>query len=357
MPARPSRRTSALALAATALLGLTACGSGSGAGSGGDTTAGGTGAAAGDALVIYSGRNENLVGPLLDDLKKDVGTPVEVRYGDSSQLSAQLAEEGERTNADVFFSQDAGALGALAKAGRLAALDDATLAKVEEGYSDPGKHWVATSARARVIAYNPTKAPAIATSTTIDDVLDPQYKGRIGFAPTNASFHSFVTALRVAKGEDGAREWLTKFKANAPKAYEKNTTVLEGVESGEVDLGLINHYYWYERVAEKGKDNVVSAIRFLNSEDPGSLINVAGVGILQNTDQKEAATKAVNFLVGQRAQTYFADETAEYPVVAGVTTTQHDLPALSSLKRPTIDLNDLDSLPATLEMLNQVGLT
>ncbi len=149
----------------------------------------------------------------------------------------------------------------------------------------------------------------------------------------------------------------TRRQANAPKAYEKNTTVLEGVESGEVDLGLINHYYWYERVAEKGKDNVVSAIRFLNSDDPGSLINVAGVGVISGTDQREAADKAVNFLVGQRAQTYFADETAEYPVVAGVTTTKHELPALTTLKRPTIDLNDLDSLPATLEMLNQVGLT
>ena len=358
MPARPSRRTFTAALAATALLGLTACGSGSGSGSGATgTTDGGTTTGSSNALIIYSGRNENLVGPILEDLKKEVGTPVEVRYGDSSQLSAQLQEEGERTNADVFFSQDAGALGALAKSGRLATLDDATVGKVEAGYSDPGKHWVATSARARVIAYNPTKAPAIATSTTIDDVLDPKYKGRIGYAPTNASFHSFVTALRVAKGEDGARDWLTKFKANEPKAYEKNTTVLEGVESGEVDLGLINHYYWYERVAEKGRGNVTSAIRFLNSEDPGSLINVAGVGIISGTDQREAADKAVNFLVGQRAQTYFADETAEYPVVAGVTTTKHELPALSTLKRPTIDLNDLDSLPATLDLLNQVGLT
>lgn len=352
--------TTILATALTAGV-LAACGTGAGGQNGqpaGQQTGDQTAAAGGDgSLVIYSGRNEKLVGPLLNKLEQAVGTKVEVRYGDSSSMAAQLLEEGENTPADLFFSQDAGALGALAKQNRLAQLDEQTTGKVLDGYADDDNRWVATSARARVIAYNPQKAAQIASATSIDAVLDPKYKGKIGYAPTNASWHSFVTALRVAKGEDGARDWLTKFKVQQPKAYEKNTTVLEGVETGEVDLGLINHYYWYQRVAEQGADGVTSKIRFLDSTDPGALINVAGVGVVAGSDQSEAATKAVNFLLGQEAQTYFADETAEYPVVEGVSSGTHELPRLNTLNRPPIDLNDLDSLPQTLELLGQVGLS
>lgn len=336
---------------------LAACGSGSGSGGSAEQAAGeGTAAGSDGTLVVYSGRNEKLVGPLLTQLEQATGTKIDVRYGDSSAMAAQLLEEGDRSPADLFFSQDAGALGALAKEGRLAQLPQQTTAQVIDGFADDDKRWVATSARARVIAYNPQAAPEIANATSIDVVLDPKYKGKIGFAPTNASWHSLVTALRVGKGEDGAKDWLTKFKAQEPRAYEKNTTVLEGVEAGEVDLGLINHYYWYGRVAEEG-DAVKSKIRFLDSTDPGALINVAGVGVVASTDQADAANKAADFLLSKEAQTYFADETAEYPVVDGVSSSTHDLPALSTLKRPAIDLNDLDSLPATLELLGQVGLT
>ena len=338
----------ALALSAAALLALTtaACGQDDGEEPLSD-----------DALVIYSGRNENLVGPLLEKLEKETGIDVQVRYGGSSELAAQLLEEGDGTKADLFFSQDAGALGALAKEGRLETLPDATLAEVEDGFADPNGHWVATSARARVIAFDPAQAPEVEEMTTVDAVLDPKYKGRIGYAPTNASFQSFVTALRVSKGEEGAKEWLEKFKANEPKAYDNNILVLDAVDSGQVSLGLINHYYWYERVAEKGADAVKARIHFLNSDDPGALVNVAGVGILAGSPQKDAAAKAVEYLLSTEGQQYFADETAEYPVVPGVTSTKHDLVPLDDLERSSVDLNSLDSLDQTLALLDEVGLT
>ena len=310
-----------------------------------------------DALVIYSGRNENLVAPVLKKLEEATGVDVQVRYGGSSELAAQLLEEGENTKADLFFSQDAGALGALGKAGRLETLDAATTDRVIDGFADPGGRWVATSARARVIAYDPAQAPEAASMTTVDAVLDPKYKGKIGFAPANASFQSFVTALRVTKGEAGAKAWLEAFKANEPKAYDNNILVLDAVDSGQVALGLVNHYYWYERVAEKGAAAVNAKIRFLGSDDPGALVNVAGVGILKGTNQKAAATKAVDYLLSTQGQQYFADETAEYPVVAGVTSTKHDIVPLSELKRSSVDLNSLDSLEQTLALLDEVGLT
>ena len=232
-----------------------------------------------------------------------------------------------------------------------------TLANVQEGFADDNGRWVATSARARVIAYDPAQAPEVTEMTSVDAVLDPKYKGKIGFAPSNASFQSFVTALRVIKGEDGAKAWLEKFKANEPKAFDNNILVLDAVDSGQVALGLVNHYYWYDRVAEKGAAGVKAKIHFLDSDDAGALVNVAGAGVLAGSPQKDAALKAVDFLLSEEGQRYFADETAEYPVVAGISTTKHDLVPLDQLTRASIDLNQLDSLDTTLALLDEVGLT
>ena len=313
--------------------------------------------ASADALTIYSGRNETLVGPLLEDLEAAVGQPVEVRYGDSSELAAQLLEEGERTEADLFFSQDAGALGALSKAGLLATLDTATVETAPEDYRADDGSWVGVSARSRVIVYNPDKVPAADLPASIFELTDPKWKGQIGFAPTNASFQAFVTGLRVLTGEDRAREWLEGFKANQPRAFEGNGLVLDAVDSGEISLGLVNHYYLYEKIAEEGAENVTAENHFLPGGDPGALVNVAGVGVIEGSDQADAANEAVQFLLGEQAQQYFADETAEYPVREGITTTKHDLPALDSLQNPDIDLTDLSSLEQTLALLDEVGLT
>jgi len=337
------------------VLGLAACGAdpANPADAEGDATA----SESAGSLVIYSGRNENLVGPLIEALEEAVGTTVEVRYGDSAELAAQLLEEGEQTDADLFFSQDAGALGALGRESRLAELDAAALEQVAEAYRAEDGTWVATSARARVIAYNPAKVPEADLPKGIDDVVDPRFKGAVGFAPTNASFQAFVTGLRVLRGEDGARAWLEAFAANEPVALENNNQVLDSVDSGELSLGLINHYYWFEKVAELGAENVTVKIEFLPGGDPGGLVNVAGVGILGGSDQPEAASEAVAYLLSDSAQQYFADITAEYPVRAGITSTVHELPPLDSLQPPDLDLSDLDSLAQTLALLDEVGLT
>lgn len=345
---RLARPVALLAAAAT----LAACGSGADPAETSDTAAGD-----GDALVIYSGRNENLVDPILDRLEEAVGMPVEVRYAGTSELAAQLLEEGDATDADLFFGQDAGALGALARAGMLAELDQDVLDLVQPEYRDAEGRWVATSGRARVVAYDPEQVPDVESLTGIDQLVDPRWAGEVGFAPSNASFHAFVTALRVDRGDDGAREWLEAFAANDPQDFENNNAVLDAVDGGQVSLGLINHYYWYQRAAEVGEDGVNARIHFLDNDDPGALINVAGAGIIEGTDQPEAAAAAIEFLLSEEAQQYFADETAEYPVVEGIESTVFDLPPLSELQGAQIDLNDLDSLEQTLAMLDEVGLT
>lgn len=328
---------------------LAACGSGAGTADDGDDAEG--------TLVIYSGRNENLVEPILERLEEAVGIAVEVRYAGTSELAAQLLEEGDATDADLFFGQDAGALGALAGAGRLDPIDQEVLDLVAEDFRDADGRWVATSGRARVLAYDPAQVPDVGTITGIDQLIEPEWSGQIGFAPSNASFHAFVTALRVDRGEEGAREWLEAFAANDPQAYENNNAVLDAVDAGQVALGLINHYYWYQRAAEVGEDGVSARIHFLDNDDPGALINVAGAGIITGTDQPDAAAAAIAFLLSDEAQQYFADETAEYPVVEGIESTVFDLPPLSELQGQRIDLNELESLDETLALLDEVGLT
>ena len=308
-----------------------------------------------DKLIIYSGRNEELVGGLLDQLEEEVGVEVDVRYADSAEMAAQLLEEGDATQADLFFSQDAGALGALAQEGMLTELEPAVLSKVDPKFVDSEGHWVATSARARVVVYNPELAPEVADFDEVDDVLDDEYTGEIGIAPTNASFQAFVTALRVERGEDAAKQWLEDLQDLDVQIYDNNIDILDAVDAGEISLGLINHYYWFEKVAEEG--DITAEIHYLGSDDPGALINVAGVGIVTDTNQQTAAEKAVSYLLSDEAQQYFADTTAEYPVVEGITSTEHDIVPLEQVRGDRIDLNSLASLEQTLALLEEVGLT
>ncbi len=344
----------AVAAALTSAVLLAGCSSGS------STTpaAGASESAAGDAdgaLVLYVGRSEKLVGPLLDKLEAEVGRDVEVQYAGTAELAAKLMEEGDRSPADVYFSQDAGALGALKKNDMLRPLADATVAGIDKTWVDADKAWVATSGRARVVAYNPEITPAGADLKSVDDLLKPEFADKIGYAPTNASFQSFVTALRVAKGEDGAKKWLQDFKALNPKVYANNNAALEAVERGEVGLGLINHYYWYKFADGKNPADVKSKLTFFPASDPAGLINVAGAGILKSTKKPEAAEKAIAFLLSEESQKYFADDTAEYPVRSDVTP-KYDLQPLDLSDASKIDLNDLDSLDATQAMMRDVGM-
>jgi len=307
-------------------------------------------------LVIYSGRQENLVGDLIEGFEKDSGIKVSVRYGNTAQLAAQLMEEGERTKADVYLSQDGGALGALAKAKMLTTLPQPVLEKVPAQYRAKDGTWVGTSGRARVIVYDPKQVPEADVPDSVFELTDPKWKGKVGIAPSNASFESFVTAIRVLKGDEVAKKWLKDMKANDVETYDNNIAILNATKKGVLKLGLINHYYWYEQVAEEGKDKVPARLKFLPGGDPGALVNVAGVGILDGSDHADEARKFAEYLLSEKGQKYFADKTKEYPLVAGVPTAP-DLPPLDSLQSPDIDLSDLDTLEQTLTMIEDAGLT
>jgi iron(III) transport system substrate-binding protein len=309
-----------------------------------------------DALVVYSGRQEVLVKPLLEQFTSDTGIKVSVRYGNTAQLAAQLIEEGDRTPADVFFSQDAGALGALSHKDRLDKLPDDLLNKVQASYRAKDGTWVGTSGRARVIVYDPSQVPPEQVPDSVFDLTDPRWKGKVGIAPSNASFESFITAMRVIKGDDVAREWLAGMKANDVQTFDNNILILNATKEASLQLGLINHYYWYEQVAEEGRDKMTARLKFLPGGDPGALVNVAGVGVLRGTDRADEARRFAEYLLQADAQRFFAEQTKEYPLVSGVSPVE-GLPELSGLQPPDIDLSDLDTLEETLKMIQDAGLT
>jgi iron(III) transport system substrate-binding protein len=308
---------------------------------------------AGSDLVIYSGRSEDLVGPLIEQFEEESGISVEVRYGDTAEMASQILEEGDNSPADVFFGQDAGALGALAKEGVLAELADDQLALVPDGARDDAGRWVGTSARARVVAYNNDELTEDDLPESILDFVDPKWDGRIGWAPTNASFQSFVTALRVIEGDGAARAWLEGIQANNPIAYENNVATVEGVAAGEVSVGFVNHYYLYQLLA--GDPDYPVSNKIYGGGDPGGLVNVAGAGILGTASNADEANAFVDFLLSTEAQTYFAEETFEIPVADGVPPVE-GVPTLDEVTLATVDLNQLDDLAGTLELLTELGI-
>ena len=314
----------------------------------------GSGADEAGSLTVYSGRSEELVGPLLERFETDTGIGIEVRYGDTAEMAGQIIEEGDNSPADVFYGQDAGALGALSSEGLLAPLDAEVIGVVEEQFRSVDDLWVGTSGRLRALAYNTEAVSEEEIPASILDLTDPAWEGRLGWAPTNGSFQAFVTALRVLVGEDGARAWLEGIEANGVTVYENNVAIVEAVAAGEIDAGFVNHYYRFQLEAD-GSDMTDVENHYFTDGDPGALVNVAGVGIVEGTDEQASAERLVEYLLEPEAQEYFATETFEIPLVDGVEAAAA-LPDLTVLEQPDLDLAQLEDLEGTLALLTDVGV-
>jgi iron(III) transport system substrate-binding protein len=306
----------------------------------------------GGSVTIYSGRNEELIGPAIETASELTGVNAEVRFGGTAEMAATLLEEGSNTPASLFVSQDAGALGQLANEGLLAELPEDILERVDPRFRSPEGYWVGISGRARVLVYNTDMVAPEDLPTSVRELTGEEWSGQVGWAPENGSFQAFVTAFRLLDGDEAAREWLQAMIENDAVTYENNASIVRAVAAGEVPVGLVNHYYKFEIEKEEGDLPVEN--HFFGGDDPGSLVNVAGVAVMANGPDQEQALAIVDAFLQENIQRYFAETTSEYPLIDGVEPAA-ELQPLDEIASPDIDLSDLDDLQGTLEMLAEVG--
>jgi iron(III) transport system substrate-binding protein len=306
-----------------------------------------------DALTVYSGRTQNLIGPLLEQFNKETGIAIDVKYGDSAELALLLEEEGERTPADVFLSQSPGATGFLAGKDRLGQLPAAVLDKVDPRFRNRDGHWVGLSARQRVLVYNSEQVREADLPDSVLDLTDRRYAGKIAIAPANGSFQDFVTAMRQLQGEEAATAWLKAMAANRPRTYANNNAIVEAVGRGEVQMGLVNHYYNYRFRQEN--PYTPSRNHIFADGDVGALVIPSTATMLAGSDKAEEAGRFIEFLLSPEAQRYFSDQTFEYPLVKGIPAAS-GLPPLSSLHSPDYDVDDLGGgLERTVQLIRASG--
>jgi iron(III) transport system substrate-binding protein len=302
---------------------------------------------AGPPIVLYSGRSEDLVGPLLERFTQSTGTIVSTRYGDTAELAVTLMEEGERTPADAFLSQDGTALAALGRAHLLRRLPDHVLERVPAALRSPDGEWMGVAGRARVVVYNPSLVGPDDLPQRLEDVAEARYRGRFGIAPTNASLQAQLAAYAALEGLPALDRLLQGIAANEPRIYQKNGPIVDAVIAGEIDWGLVNHYYLWRVLRENPQ--APGRNFYMPGGGAGGFVNVAGIALVGGDD---AALSLAEYLVSEEAQRYFVDETFELPLVPGIEPPA-GLPAIEGLSAAEIDWAKLaDMLEPTLERIH-----
>ena len=309
----------------------------------------------GTSLTIYSGRDQALVQPIMDRFTKDTGIELRVRYGSSTTLATALVEEGGDSPADVFWATEPGTLGLVAARGLLKRLAQKTVGKVPSRFSTPSRRWVGTSARSRVLVYNTDELTMQQLPASMWGLTNSRWKGKIGLAPTNGSFQAFVGATIHLHGEERVRDWLRALQENDVRFYPNNTTTVQAVARGDVQVGLVNHYYLHNLLADT--PTLPARNHWFRAGDPGSLVLAAGVGIVSATRKDSGAQRFVEFLHSKWAQRFIArgPGAAEYPLIKGVSP-RPGLPALQEIKGPKYNLGRLAAdLQPAVRLLLELG--
>lgn len=307
------------------------------------------------SLTLYSSQHEPMTEALVKGFEEENGAEVQVRFGEDEGLASQIEQEGDASPADVVLTENTPPLELLAGKGLLAKVDSSTLGEVPSQYNSPTGHWVSVAARETVMVYNPNLIAADELPASILDLAKPEWKGKLAIAPSEPDFVPIVSAIEKLDGEAAAKSWLEGFAANA-KHYNDNEGIIAAVDSGQIAAGIINHYYWYEAVAEEGKDKVPSKLHYFGHEDPGALVNISGAGALESSGDPGLAQEFLAYLVseeGQKAITASGDW--EYPLNSAVPPPP-GLKPFDSLEPPKVSPADLGDGSKPVELMEQVGL-
>jgi iron(III) transport system substrate-binding protein len=314
-----------VSLLAFVALALSACGSSSHSGT---------------TITLYNGQHEQTTAALVKAFERKTGIKVDVRTGDEAELGNQILQEGANSPADVFYTENTPVLETLREKGLLAPVSPSTLAAVPSRYDSSQGDWVGVSARVSVLVYNASQIAPSQLPSSILELAEPKWKGKVGFAPSETDFQPLVTAVIRLDGIATAEKWLKGLQANS-KLYPDNETVVAQVNNGESAVGLINHYYWFRLRAELGPGGMHSALHYYAPGDPGDLVDVSGAAVLRSSSHKAGAQAFLAFLVSRAGQETIAhSHSYEYPLRPGV-------PPASGL-RPFAQLRPAPLTPAEL---------
>jgi iron(III) transport system substrate-binding protein len=318
-----------------------------------DTGGGGAGEPETEGITLYSGRIPAAIGGAVDGYEAEADRDVQVRFAETADLAATLVEEGDASPADVFFAQEPGAIGAVADAGVLAKLPDDVLERVPARYRDPQGRWVGVTGRARVLAYNRDAVSRDELPRSPFGLTAPRWRDRVGWSPASSSMQEYVTALRTRYGDERAREWLEAMVENGAVDYPNNVAIRDAIDAGEIDVGLINHYYVAQAIAEEGPDYPVGV--YFPPGGLGSLMLLTSVGVVEASDRKPEAFAFVRSLVSPPAQEYFTFSSKEYPLAEGVEPDPSLSVPLNRVPSPGGNLVHLEELQATIELMQEAG--
>ena len=337
----PARLTAAVVIAAA--LAVSACGSSStprfldGAAAG--IYGGECAPSSGDEIAIYSGRTENLIRPVLDAFACEKGIDVAVRWGGSTDLALLLAEEGDRTAADVFLSRSPGPVGFLESQDLLGTIDPDVLELVEPQNHSASGTWVGFSGRKRVLVYNIDSYAPDELPQSVFDLTQERFRGQVAIPATNGSFIDWFTVFRDQYGSDVAAEWLSDMVDNDARYYPNNRSIVEAAGRGEIEMGLVNHYYQYQEAAAEGDSHRASNWD-LADDDIGSLLIITAATVTASSERTDEANELLSYLLSEPVQRYFSEETFEYPLAAGVQPVDI-LPPLQALEIGSVDFDAL----------------
>jgi iron(III) transport system substrate-binding protein len=347
------KRVSAVLAAAAVVAGgaaLSACGDAAGS--------------SGTTITLYSGQHEQTADNLISAFEKKTGIHVVARSDDEDVLADQIATEGGKSPADVFFTENSPPLESLQAKGLLSPVDTATLAKAPSRFSSPEGDWVGVSARVSVIVYNPSLISASQLPTRITQLANPQYKGKLALAPGETDVQPIVAAYQHAYGTAATLSWLKAIHANAAgHVYPDNETIADEVNRGAVAFGVVNQYYWYRMRAEIGSGNMHAKIAYFAPGDPGYVIDVSGAAVVKSSKHQAAAQKFLAFLISKQGQEILATPgtgagqslSFEYPIASGVTTKAGETP-FSQLKPYPMTIAELGDGTTAITLMTKAGL-
>jgi iron(III) transport system substrate-binding protein len=323
--------------------GLTACGGTSGS-SGSATT-----------ITLYNGQHEQTTALLVKAFEAQTGIHVKVRSADEATLGNQIVQEGSNSPADVFYTENTPVLEALQEKGLLAPVDASTLSAVPSRYDSARGDWVGVSARVSALVHNTAKLGHAKPPSSILELAEPQWRDKVGFAPSETDFQPLVTAIVKLKGAAVAERWLKGLQTGA-RVYPDNETVVAQVNNGESELGPINHYYWYRLHQEQGSSGTHSALSYYTPGDPGDLVNVSGAAILKSSSKQADAQKLLAFLISRTGQETLAhSDSWEYPIRPGIAPAA-GLRPLSAIGYGSLTPTELGDGSAALELEQKLGL-